>query len=84
MLVKVWSEENAYPFSGGTKWHSATKSLGSLFRKVEVDPPENPAVLPKGHSSDDRDNCSSMSVTAPVITARNRKPPRCPSTEGWT
>jgi hypothetical protein len=64
------------------------KSICLSFRKLQIVLPEKPAIALLGIYSRDilpfyRDTCSTMSITALFVIARNWKQPRCPSTEEW-
>ena len=59
-----------------------------FLRKLEIVPPEDPAIPPLGiHPKDapkyNKDTCSTIFIAASFIIARSWKQHRCPSTEEW-
>jgi len=64
------------------------ESIWQFLRKLEIVPPEDPAILflglyPKDAPRYYKDTCSIMFIAALSIMDRSWKQPRCPSTEGW-
>jgi hypothetical protein len=67
---------------------SSWKSIWRFLRKLEIDLPEDPAILLLGMYSKDalpchRGTCSTMCIVALFVIARSWKQPRCLKTEEW-
>jgi len=64
------------------------KSVWGFLRKLDIAPPEDPAIPllgihPKDAPTYNKDTCSTMFIAALFIIVRNWKEPRYPSTEEW-
>ena len=64
------------------------KSVWRFLRKLDILPPEDPAIpllgiYPEDVPTGKKDICSTMFIAALFIIARSWKEPRCPSTEEW-
>jgi hypothetical protein len=64
------------------------KSIWRFLRKLEIDLPEDPAILLLGIYTKDappchRGMCAIMFIVALFVIARSWKQPRCPTTEEW-
>jgi hypothetical protein len=62
------------------------KSIWGFLRKLEIDLPEDPAILllaicPKDAPPYQRGTCSTMFIMALFVIARSWKQDRCPTTE---
>ena len=63
------------------------KQYGALLRKLNIEPPYDPAVpllgLYLGKTSIEKDTCTPMFIAAVFTIAKRQKQHKCPSTNEW-
>ena len=87
--LRMWSKENMPPLLVGVQICTVSMEISiAASSKMGINILQDPAITllviyPKDASSYHRDACSTMLTAVLLIIKRNRKQPRCSSTEEW-
>jgi hypothetical protein len=89
MLVRMWSKRNIPPLLAGLQTCSTTVEINLVVSKKTGNSSTSRHIYatlghyPKDALPSHKDICSTMFIETLFVIARNKKQPRCPSTEEW-